>query len=635
MEEKTGLLAEHEPAPKDNEGKDASYQPTDEERKVIKMVMRRFERAKKKRKPYDEKWLDNYKFFRGKQWKENRPTYRHSEVINMVFQAIQSSVGAMTDSRPKIEYLPKEPSDLELCDIMNQVLESDWEQGNWLYVLMESIYDAHIYSTGFGDVSFDPEADFGAGKITYQSDDPFYTYPDPSGKDINAEGDRGCKEYFYAEPVDVERLKRQYPDKAKFIKPDLTDLVADSKTQLDQIRYRSPVDARTMVEGNERPDTSSDQALKITAYLLSDESVEERTPELDEMGEPKLDPVTGAPLETLERRLKYPRGRKIVIAGGVLVEDGENCYEDGKIPKFKITNYILPREFWGISEIEQLESPQKIFNKLISYALDVLTFMGNPIWVIDSDAEIDTDNLFNRPGLIVEKAKGSEVRREEGVQLQPYVLQLIDRMQNWFQEISGRTDVTQGVNPSGVTAASAIAELQESAQTRIRLKTRNLDAGLRDFGALYASRAFQFYSAPRVFRVTRNENAQVYFKMHVEPMEDGRKLVSVRQHLVDEVTGAPGWSEAKQYQTQGVFDVRVTTGSSLPFAKAQKFQLASALFDRGAIDQIELLKAADYPNYEAVWSRVQARQAEQAQAQAAAQGAQAAPPQPGAPQPAA
>lgn len=81
--------------------------------------------------------------------------------------------------------------------------------------------------------------------------------------------------------------------------------------------------------------------------------------------------------------------------------------------------------------------------------------------------------------------------------------------------------------------------------------------------------------------------------------------------------------------------MRVTTGSSLPFAKAQKFQLASALFDRGAIDQIELLKAADYPNYEAVWSRVQARQAEQAQAQAAAQGAQAAPPQPGAPQPAA
>lgn len=67
---------------------------------------------------------------------------------------------------------------------------------------------------------------------------------------------------------------------------------------------------------------------------------------------------------------------------------------------------------------------------------------------------------------------------------------------------------------------------------------------------------------------------------------------------------------------RGDFDVRVTTGSSLPFAKKQKVELAQMLFDRGAIDEMELLDAVDYPNKEAVYQRVQERRAQQAAAQA-------------------
>jgi hypothetical protein len=63
----------------------------------------------------------------------------------------------------------------------------------------------------------------------------------------------------------------------------------------------------------------------------------------------------------------------------------------------------------------------------------------------------------------------------------------------------------------------------------------------------------------------------------------------------------------------------VTTGSALPFAKAEKEQKLLQLFDRGIIDPQEVLQGTDYPNWETVLQRVQERQAAAAQAQAAAQ----------------
>jgi hypothetical protein len=223
------------------------------------------------------------------------------------------------------------------------------------------------------------------------------------------------------------------------------------------------------------------------------------------------------------------------------------------------------------------------------------------------------------------------------VQLQPYVLQLIDRMETWFQSISGRTDVTQGVNPPGVTAMGAIAALQESAQTRMRQKSRNLDASLQSCGQLYKNRVFQYRTAPEIIRLTNQQGATKYFKFYVEPTQqpDGttaRKAV-VRPFNQDPASGQYTEAlEAKEYMIKGDFDVKVSTGSSLPFAKTEKANLAFKLHEAQAIDRRELLKAVDYPNWEAVADRMDQleQQAAQAEAQAAEAEAMAknAPPQP-------
>lgn len=601
LAETTRMLSEHE-SPSSNESGPVGYEPTEDEQKAIKLADKLFQKAKNARKAYDEKWLDNYRMFRGKQWKDARPSYRHSEVINLIFRAIQSEVPILTDALPRPEFIPTEPNDFELSKILNDVLDSDWTHNNWSYNFTESLYDAHLYGNGFGSLPFDKEAEDGKGAIVFKSADPFYQFPDPYSKNVNEES----RFYVEAEPKDVEAVKQKYPDKAQFIKADVLDINKRDKAVGDQVRYKSPTDNRTILEGSGAYNLEDrSEALEVTCYVKDMETVEEEFKELGEDGQER---------SMFIKKLKYPNGRKIVVVNGVLCEDGPMEYDDKKFPFIRLTNYILPREFWGMSEVEQLESPQKIFNKLLSFSLDVLTLMGNPIWVVDNTSGIDTDNLFNRPGLIVEKEPGSEVRREEGVHLQPYVLQLIDRLKTWFDDISGSNDVSRGVRPEGITAASAIEALQDAAQTRLRQKSRNIDAFMQDFGQMYLSRVFQYYTVPRVFRITDNENATKYFKFHVEVNEAGVKTARVRSYDQG-IDGQYYLGPEKQFEIRQKFDVKISTGSALPFEKGRVEQQTFNLFDRGIIDSEEVLKNLRYPNAEALMKRMAEKAAQAAMAQ--------------------
>jgi hypothetical protein len=285
-----------------------------------------------------------------------------------------------------------------------------------------------------------------------------------------------------------------------------------------------------------------------------------------------------------------------------------------KFPFSKYNNYILPREFWGVSEIEPLESPQKTFNKLVSFALDVLTITGNPVWIIDTSSGVDPESIFNRPGLIIEKEAGSEVRREAGTQLQPYVMQLIDRMESWFNNVAQNAEVTRGLAPGTVSANSAIENLQDAAKTTIKQKMRNMDKYLIDLGQQYKSRVLQFYTQKRVFRLTNKDGSFKYFRFGIEETEEGK--VGVVSDFMQNEFGDLAEGEPRTFQIRGDLDVRSTTGTGLPFAEAEKEQRLFQLFDRQIIDAEEVLNGIDYPSADKVLARVREQQAAMAEAQA-------------------
>lgn len=619
------MLSEHQaPDITDKESRKANnYEPTSDEKAAIKTANAIFERNKAGRRPYDHKWLDYYKIFRGRDSKDHALSYKHRECINMVFQLIQSNVPILTQARQRFTYLPQNPADIPIAKILDEVAESDWQYNNWTYELATLIYDSHIYGTGSSEVSFDADEREGLGSATFDSRDVFYCYPDPDSLDVNRESNS----FVYARPRSIDWIKRQYPDKGVYVKADLTEIMKQSRTNIGYERYRSPQDNRFYSEGSPYSvdtDEKKDQALFIECYVRDNTFTEEEKKNIDEFG-----------VETVEyiQKLKYPNGRKICIAGGVLLSDGPIPFEDGKFPFARLVNYIDPHSFWGISEIEPLASPYKVFNKLLNYVLDVLHLMGNPIWVISSDSGVDSENIFNRPGLVIEKNPNSTVERVEGVQLQPYVMQLIEQLRVWFNELGGSNDITRGINPGGVTAASAISSLQEAAQTRIRQKANNLDAFMQQAGQMYLSRVFQFYSVPRIVRVTGDETASRYFKFHVETVQDEagnqKRIARVRDFVESPVTGEMLLDpNERQYEIAGQFDVKIETGSTLPFAKAETFNRAKEMFQLGIIDAEEVLNASDWPNKDQVMARMAEKAQQAAMAQMQAVAPQAGPPQP-------
>jgi hypothetical protein len=610
---------EHEPRGSSRSNGGGSYEPTDDEKKAIKLVMSLYKQSSKNKRKYDKDWLKYYKMFRGKQWSQQRPAFRHSEVLNFIFSHIQSQGALMTDTRPTFQYTAEEPSDREFAEILSQVAEADWKKNNWMEDLTEAIFDGHFYGTGFTYVGYDPEKNRGRGSVCFESTDPFYIFPDPMARSFQ----KRCRYVILAEPTPTSEVKKKAPeDLRQFIKPDLSSFYGADKTKTTEETYHMPEDDMLATSDGDTGELKEESmSLLITLLIKDDEMIEEEIEDTDDEGN-KLTDEAGNPKKAFVQRLKYPNGRKVVVCNKVLLADENFDFDDGEFPYQRYQNYVNPREFFGISEVEPLEGPQTTFNKLVSFAVDVLTLMGNPVWVVGVDSMVDEHSLQNRPGAVITKAPNTEVNRLEGTQLQPYVIQMIDRYKTWFDDVSGSQDVSRGAS-EGVSSARAIIALQEAAQTRIRGKTRSLDVMIRDIGRHYAARAMQFYTVPRVFRLTNRDGTEKYFKFHVEHVQqpDGTKSIVGKYRDIDvkQDTGERLEGQSREYILRGQLDVSVDSGTSLPMVKYERKQEALELYDRQIIDEEEVLRSIDYPNKEKVLERLKARKEAEAQAAAEAQ----------------
>jgi len=582
---------------------------SDEEKNIVRDVMKKFYQSKKHRdKGPAKNWVSFYQMYRGSQWPSKRPSWKASDFINFIWQVIQSQVPLQTDARPKFNFIANEPNDIPFANLLDQICESEWTKYNWMMTVQEVILDGYITGAGISSMNYDPKLMYGMGAPVYKSEEPLYCFPDPECNDIN---DEESQSFFKAYPYPTDRLKAKYPQHAHKIKRDvLDDLVYKNKHDFETknitINKANDRQMPDMTFGDFNFDEKAyniDKTMVFEAYLKPDEVLEDAT--LNDSGEK---------IYTL--RKKYPNGRKIVIASGAILEDGPLPYEDGLIPFSKYVNTADARQFWGISEVEQLASPQNILNKLLSYSIDILLYTSNPVWIVDFEAGVDTDLINNCPGGIIEKTKGSEVRREQGAGVSPGILQMIDRVVSWFNSISGQGEFSQGNTEGGVTAASAIEQLINASRTRIRQRMRNLDGYLTQCGRQWMNRVLQFYTVPRVYRMTNQDGSQYFLKVSFDQVE-GEDGSAKRQATIETQDETGNVSEVKTLILNGELDVKVQAGSDLPFDIAEREQKALALFDRQIIDAEEVLNQLQYPNREKILQRLAERQAMAAQQQAA------------------
>ena len=611
----------------------------------FKLAVRLYTQGKQVRKQYDQDWDKWLKWYGGQQWDWRRPSYKASPSLNILRAAVQTVLPIMTDASPDFDINPQEPTDYGFADTMQKLVENWWQRRNMQVVLTTTILDSLIFPIGVMKCVWNDEID-GIGDIECTRVDPRNIYVDANCTDFT-----DAKYIIEEKWIGTAELKLKFPDKAKFITGARTTTdpkqKTESKTMSGDITLQSPIDQDIPLQSNGDSDKNTSatagqlKVVRVMECWIRDETMEEQQIE---------DKTTGE--QTTQLKMRYPRGQVITILpdSQVMLQAVDNPYADGKFPYVRFIDTIVSGQIWGQGEVEPLIETQKMINKVGSTITDWCNRMTNAVWILDDDSGVNPAMLTNQVGLIISKKRGTNVVREAAPNLPSEVFEFYNLLMRLIDQQSGIHDTSRGRTPNGVTAAAAIGALQDADQTRIRLKERNLQASLVQLGYMVASRMLQFYTTPRVVRITGGQEwpefYEVFFSREEQQQQgnpypdqfpDPQEMVPTKRYVANtkqyqfspstrQYVAVTDWQQTAP--SKGEFDVEVEAGTSLPFMKQRRTNLAFQLFQAGAIDQEALLDSVEFPKADQIMRRMQQAKEQAAQAQAAAQ--QPAPTGPGA-----
>lgn len=525
------------------------YTPTEKERKLVEWVYSKFKQAYVAKAPLMDKWKEYMSAYKGTYFKnQNLPDYKSNEISNLVFSTIETIRPIMTDNNPKFLAVPNTPTGMEFTADVQTALDYEWDREKMPLKLPAQLIPMLVYGNAVWFVQWDGK-DGEYGNISIKPVDPFNIFPDPLAESID-----NSEFLVYATYRNANQIKQQFPEKASAIEGSritMSELVAER-------------------DNNDTQDANQVLILEMWCrdWTTMDETVEGK------------------------KQLKYPKGRVITCLPelGILLSDKKNPYKDGKFPFVLMKNYDIPFEFWGVGEVEQIMSPQHYVNELTNQIIDNAKNTANMQWIIDKNSGIGQGKLTNRPGLVIRKTPGSEVRRDTPPQMPSYVREQIEILKKDIQDISGVFDSLKGEQQGSVTAASAILALQEASQARIRLKIKLMEASLSELAQIVYSRMQQFWKLDRWVRVT-------------------------------DVEGNPLFKQIGTQVLSNDFDLKVMAGSTMPVNRNAMLDLMIRLAQTNGedglplVDRKAVLEFLPTGDKKAITDRFEALQAQQQQAQ--------------------
>jgi len=581
------------------DNKPSAGQSADEE-KEVRLVLSLIEQGKTYRSKFDEDWNDRADFYRGKQWKTGANA-RSKPVMNIIRQMIQATIPILTDQRPGFNPMARDPSDYQFANCMATLIENWWDNSGMDHTLIEAIFCSMLFDCGVLKVTWDPSLEDGIGDVCVESVDPKDIYVPEGCRDFT----KDCGWVIQKSRKPIGYLRRLFPDMADRIKADAIDDPTEKISKSMDLKLVSPTDQygqKGMAQTGESSDTR--KMCEVAECWIDDESLIEE--ERDD-GKGGVEKVV---------RKKFPKGKLITILPNqnLLLQSVESPYAHGKKPFVRIVDMILPGEFYGEGEAKALMPTQKIINKTLAHIFDVMQLMANPIWVVEEDSGVDPETITNSISAVLKVAAGKKdsVRRDFPPALQSGMMEVYKTLITQAEQISGISEISQGRKPTGVTAASAIENLQEASQTRIRAKERNLQVSLQQLGTQIMALMMQFYRTPRVVRITGKENVwPEYFEFFIEEDGEGSYLFHKKNYVFDQqnqrYTAEPTFKTTGP--TKGLMDIKIMGGTAMPWAKTTRANIAFKLYDSQVIDGKELLDTLEWPNADQVEQRMKEKQA--------------------------
>ncbi len=562
--------------------KDEFLKQNDKDTKTVEMVLDMFRRSEQAKAPYVEKWKKFIEAYKGDMYNgATKPEYKADNTSNYIFSTVESIRPIMVAENPKFQVMPRLEKDFNKSYRVQQALDYEWKRTHMNTLVPKTLLPTLQIGTGILGLFWNGK---GQGNVEPKLISAFNFFPSPNATTLD-----DADYVIYATYKNVGELIREYPDKAEELK----------------MQCKRP-DKEELTYGQDTSNLSHQSVLVLEVYMQDYEITHQEILN----GEGKKEKVS---------KLKYENGRRIQIAGDVLLNDGDNPYQGSKYPFVLFKNYDLPDSFWGMGEIEQLLKPQKNADELMNQIIDNAKMTANCQWIMDKNSGIAPGTLSNRPGLIIKKNPGTEVRREQPASIPAYVPNTVEMLKRDMEIISGVHDVTRGERPASITSGVAIQTLTQSAQSRIKLKMQYLEDSLARIGSLWVNRMIQFWVLPRQLRVM--VSAKDFEQAEQDMMMTGQQFMAKPM-----VNGqVPIFTNIQGEEIDGDWDIDVVAGSTMPVNKNARLQLliqlAQTMGEDGMpmIDRQTLLENSELPNVEEILGRFETAKQQQAEQQAQAQ----------------
>jgi len=404
------------------------------------------------------------------------------------------------ENYPEPLVLPREPGDREQAKILSSVLPVVLEQAKF-----ESVYDANMWQklktgTAVYKIIWDAGKLNGLGDIDIQRVDLLSIFWEPGITDIQK-----SRYVFHVEMQDNKALEEQYPqlkDKLRGTGMALTrflydDLVStEGKSAVVDVYYKTRVGSRTVlhyckyVNDQVLESTENEQARRETAQAQKDAQLESVALELQANG---IDPgeAVGYGAEVKHVGL-YDHGLYPFVFDPMWPVEGSPC---------------------GYGYVDVCMNPQIQIDLLDTAFLKNAMNGANPRYFKRNGSTINEEQFLdvNQPFVDVSGSlDDTGIRPIDYIPLAGNYLGFYQNKVAELRQTSSNTESSTGNTSAGVTAASAIAALQEASGKTSRDAVRASYRAFQSITEMLIELIRQFYDMPRQFRIL-GEGGQIAF----------------------------------------------------------------------------------------------------------------------------
>ncbi len=492
--------------------------------------------------------IDNEQWFKMRHWEQLRSGQSNDNASAWLFNSIANKHADAMDNFPAVSVLPRESSDSRAAEILSQVLPVIFERNGF-----EKIYsDAWWYKLKAGTAVYgmfwNPLKNNGLGDIEIKQIDILNLFWEPGIKDIQK-----SKNLFHVELTDNDTLVSLYPR--------LKGKLGGSAVEISHYVYDDAVD------------TSNKTAVIDRYYKLIVNGVEQ------------------------VHYMKFCAGELLYASENDPLYRERGFYDHGKYPFVFDTLFVEEGTPCGFGYIDIMKDAQKQIDLLSNALVRNASMASNPRYFINSAGAVNEEEFADWSNNFVHVAGsnlGEDSIREIRLSGIPEAyLGILNSKIDELKETSGNRDFSQGGVSSGVTAASAIAALQEAGSKLTRDMVKSGYRAFSELNSLAVELIRQFYDEPRFFRILGVNGQQ--------------EFIAYDNSAVKINTGKFG---DEVYMRKPVFDIKVSAEKSSPFSKISQNELALQLYSAGIFNPemrsqaVMALSMMDFEGKEQVLQRI-------------------------------